>query len=46
MEVLTLEIFDSVNDCMLDSRVNREKELHELQDTVLDFSKEGDHYKC
>ena len=46
MEVLTLEIFDSVNNSMLDSRINREKELHELQDTVLDFSKEGDHYKC
>jgi hypothetical protein len=46
MEVLTLEIFDSVNDCMFDSRVNGEKELHELQDTVLDFSKQGDHDKC
>jgi hypothetical protein len=46
MEVLTLEISDSVNDCMLDSRVNREKELHELQDAVLDFPKEGDNYNC
>jgi len=46
VEVLSLEIFDSRDDCMLDSRVNREKELHKLQDTVLDFSKERDHDNC
>jgi hypothetical protein len=46
VEVLSLEIFDSRDNCMFYIRVNREKEFHELQDAVLDFSKERDHDNC